>query len=74
MAKHEIDLEVPQLVTVVNKDVTLRVWEDDELLGTLRISKGSIDWNPRKTKYARRLAWARFDALMEERGKKVASA
>jgi hypothetical protein len=71
MPKHEIDLEVPQVVNVLHKDVKLRVWEDDELLGTLRISKGSIDWIPKKKHYARRLSWAKFDALMEEFGKQT---
>ena len=68
MAKHEIDLEVPQVVAVMHKDVTLRVWEDEELLGTLRISKGSIDWRPRKAHYVRRMSWSKFDRTMEQRG------
>ncbi|MHB8642857.1 MAG: hypothetical protein ACYDA3_08235 [Gaiellaceae bacterium] len=71
MATHEISLEVPQLVVVMNKDIEIVVREDDEILGRLRISKGSIDWIPRKAKYARRLSWARFDALVEELGRKV---
>ena len=68
MPKHEIDLEVPQVVTVLHKDVTIRVWEDDELLGTLRISKGSIDWRPKSARYVRRMGWSKFDRVMEERG------
>jgi hypothetical protein len=68
MPKHEIDLEVPQLVTVVNKDVTLVVWEDGELLGRLHISKGSIDWRPANAKYVRSMGWSKFDQVMEENG------
>jgi hypothetical protein len=68
MPRHEVELEVPQVVTVLHRDVTLRVWEDDELLGTLRLSKGSIDWRPRAARYVRRMSWSKFDKVMEAQG------
>jgi len=68
MPAHEIELEIPQVVNVLHKDVKLFVWEDDELLGTLHISRGSIDWRPRKAHYVRRMGWAKFDDVMERLG------
>jgi hypothetical protein len=71
MATHEISLKILQGITVVNTDIEVSVRADGELLGRLRISRGSIDWIPAQKRSARRLRWARFADLMEENGKAV---
>ncbi|MEA3019504.1 MAG: hypothetical protein QOI47_1028 [Actinomycetota bacterium] len=70
MPKHDIELAVPAAV-VKNKDVEIAVRSDDVLLGRLKLSRGSVDWYPANTVKGRRLSWERFDALMEEHGRKV---
>ena len=67
MAIHDIEIELPPKV-VLHKDVTFVVRSDNEKLGELRISKGSVDWVPRSGRIVRRLPWERFDALMQEHG------
>ena len=57
MAKHEVTLKLNQGITVENADVTLRVWSNDANLGRLRVSKGSIDWQPVKGQMVHRLSW-----------------
>jgi len=68
MATHDISLNVPHGITVVNKDIEVHVREDGEILGRIHISKGSIDWIPANAKQVRRLSWARFADLMEAQG------
>lgn len=45
-------------------DATFHVRVDDELLGTLEVSNGSIVWFPRDTTYGHKMAWSAFDTLM----------
>ncbi len=71
MALHDIELELPAATTIRNVDAVLKVHGDGELIGTLEISRGSIDWRPRHGKKARRLTWERFDRLMREEGSPV---
>jgi len=64
MPVHKIDLTLPQ-VDVTGVDVRLVIYSDDERLGRLRISKGTIDWYPRHSSNVRRYTWERFAELME---------
>jgi len=66
MAKHDISLNIAHGITIVNTDIEVEVRADDELLGRIGISRGSIDWKPAHKKTAHRLRWARFAQLMEE--------
>ena len=65
MAKHEIRLDILHGITVLNTDITVEVREDGEKLGTLHISRGSIDWKPRFGQRARKMRWGQFAKLME---------
>jgi hypothetical protein len=71
MARHELEISVPPKA-ILNTDVVITVVEDDEKLGELRISRGSIDWRPARAHGAYRLAWARFDRLMRDHGSRRA--
>jgi hypothetical protein len=69
VAKHDISLEIPHGITVVNKDIEVTVREDGRILGRVRISKGSIDWlaaNRQRVKY---LPWGGFARLMDAEGR-----
>ena len=76
MAKHSIRFELPQVVAVANKDVEFHVYAKNrtrkpyKLIGTLKVSKGSLDWRPGKAPYSRVLGWELFADLAEEHGKK----
>ena len=68
MATHEISLKVPHGIMVVNKDIEILVREDGDVLGRIRISRGSLDWVPANKKRAKYLRWAKVDRLMQEYG------
>ena len=65
VAQHEIEVEVPAKV-VLHKDVRFTIKSDGAKLGELRISKGSIDWRPGNKQKVIRMAWERFDRLMQD--------
>jgi hypothetical protein len=69
MPKHEVGLQIDQLTFLGKVDIRIHVRSDDEYLGTLHISKGSLDWVAgRSTKYGRyTISWERFAELMESR-------
>jgi len=71
MPAHEISLKILREIEVVNTDIEVEVREDGDLLGRLRISRGSIDWIPALKRSAHRLEWERFAALMEDSGRAV---
>jgi|GEM_PF-1186104 len=65
MAQHTIDFDIPAQ-TLGNVDITCRAYSDGVLIGTLRISKGTVDWNPaRKSVNVKRFSWERFAELLE---------
>ena len=69
MAKHDISLEIPQGITVVNTDIEVTVREDGRILGRVRISKGSIDWVAANRQRVQYLPWSGFARLMDAEGK-----
>ena len=72
MARHEIDVKVPQEIWVENTDLEVRVKSDGRLLGRVHISRGTIDWIPSKAQSRYRLRWERFAELMVDYGRKRA--
>ena len=71
MPTHDISLKILHSLEVVNTDIEVEVREDGELLGRIRISRGSIDWIPAQKRSARRLSWRKFAEVMEENGRAV---
>ena len=70
MPRHDIAMHLPPQ-GIKNLDVEIAVRSDDDLLGTLKISKGSIDWRPAKsTKYSYEMRWEKFASVMESEGTK----
>jgi hypothetical protein len=65
MPKHDIDIEIPPKV-VLNSDVRFVVRSDDQKLGELLVSRGSIAWVPGHSPKAIHLRWEQFDTLMRE--------
>jgi len=71
MARHEITMSIPSH-DVVNKDVTITVKSNDVRLGKIKVSKGSIDWWPkRNTTNFYTMSWERFQEVMEANGRQV---
>ena len=70
MAEHEVALSIPQDIELGNMDVLFRVTADGEFLGTVRISRGTIDFIRKNGRSRFQLTWGRFAELMEENGRK----
>jgi hypothetical protein len=69
MAQHRIMTRVPRH-EIANADLAVKVRADDQLLGELLISRGSVDWRPTNHSYVFRLGWERLDELMRENGRR----
>jgi hypothetical protein len=69
MPTHDITFEIPKKL-VLSKDIQFEVKSDGCKLGSLLISKGSIDWIPANTSvWKYRLPWEGFADLMKKSGK-----
>jgi len=70
MAAHEIRLKLKKGIDIGNTDVTFVVKVDGDILGTLTLSRGTIDWRPKKKrrggKNETQLPWSKFDEVMRE--------
>jgi hypothetical protein len=66
MATHDISLKIVHDITIINKDIEVEVRADGDLLGRIRISRGSIDWTPVHKQRPHRVRWRRFADMMEK--------
>ena len=69
MPAHEIYVKMPTKI-VLNKDTEFEVYSDDNKLGTLKISKGSVEWVKAGDTYGYHLSWEEFDEIMSKHGVK----
>jgi hypothetical protein len=66
LAKHTIDFDIPTQV-LRNVDMVCKPQSDGLLLGTLRLSKGTVDWIPSgHTVNTKTWTWERFARLLED--------
>ena len=72
MPAHDVEMSIPTTKVVLHADVVFEIRSDDEKLGELRVSKGSIDWYPSNARIPVKLTWEQFDRLMrDQRGDQV---
>jgi hypothetical protein len=62
--KHVVQFTVPKR-DLGRADVLFDVIVDDEKLGTLGVSKGSLVWYPKNNSYGHKVTWSEFDKLMQ---------
>jgi hypothetical protein len=60
MPRHNVYFNLPSR-QLENSDLIIEVFTEDEKFGTITISKGAIEWFPRKFKKPFRLSWEQFD-------------
>ena len=63
MPRHHIEISLPTK-PLKNVDTTIAVWSDDEKLGEMRISRGSLDWIPSGAQKPRRITWENLAYLL----------
>ena len=62
---HDVSFSIPTR-KLGKSDVEFTVKKNSRMLGTLKVSNGSIVWFPLGTTYGHKLTWTKFDALMKE--------
>ncbi len=65
MPKHSLKLSLPA-TEIANTDVIIDVHQDGSKHGTLKISKGGIDWQSKNAKSHVSLTWTQFDKLIKD--------
>jgi hypothetical protein len=67
---HSIGLLVRKEIEVINSDIVIVVRKDGERLGTLTLSKGTIDWRPKSARRGKQretsLDWTQFARAMRD--------
>jgi hypothetical protein len=62
---HNVTFSIPER-RLGKADVKFVVKADQQVLGTLAISNGSIVWFPRGASYGCKMEWSKFDQFMKE--------
>jgi hypothetical protein len=62
--RHDIEAVIPVHVTR-NADLTITVKSDSKTLGTLLVSKGTLDWRGGRRQSTVSIAWEQFARLMD---------
>ena len=63
---NNVTVKIPNM-TIGNPDIYIQAKNDDELIGTLTISKSFIEWKSKNKKYGkRRMKWQEFDNVIAE--------
>ena len=65
MAKHDVYGTLP-FALLGKKDAFFEIYRDGEKLGTITISKGSIEWYAKNSKVPYSFTWSQFDKMIKE--------
>ncbi len=69
---HKVAFSIPER-QLGKRDIVFRVSKDDALFGTLRVSKGGVDWFPLKKQLGYGFDWSRIDRLFRTAGRRAAA-
>ena len=64
MPKHDVYGTLP-FSLLGKKDAVFVIYEDDKKLGTITMSKGSIEWYPKNAKKGFTFLWEEFDKMIK---------
>ena len=56
---------------VTKSDAIFKVYEDEEMLGTLTVSRGAVVWFPRKASNGYKMGWTKFAKVMAEQASRI---
>jgi CRISPR/Cas system-associated protein Csm6 len=63
--RHHIEISLPTK-PLKNVDTTISIWSDNEKLGELRVSRGTLDWKSARRKSVKRFSWERLAEMLDE--------
>jgi hypothetical protein len=64
MPEHMVRVSQPSR-ELVNSDVTFEIYSDGQKLGTMLVSKGTVDWFPRNAQTSISLQWEEFADVLD---------
>ena len=70
MAEHTVKVRLPKRVEVFSKDLDVEVKRNGNIIGNLKISKGSLDWRDVSDRNYHSLKWEKFAVLAKKHGSK----
>ena len=65
MPTHDVYGTLP-FALLGKKDAFFEIYQDGKKLGTITISKGSIEWYSKNAKLPYSLSWGEFDKMIKE--------
>jgi hypothetical protein len=66
MAEHKVQIRQFPEAQILNKDLVVEVYSDDEKLGDLTVSRGGLGWIPAGPSLERHFGWEQFDRYVRE--------
>jgi hypothetical protein len=64
---HDVKFKIPER-DLGRADVEFNVTNGGSKIGTLKVSKGAVEWVPKDHTFGYNLNWKTFDIVMQERG------
>jgi hypothetical protein len=71
MPQHEVYFSLPTR-SIMNADAEFEIISDGNKLGSLRISRGSLEWQPANSPLRLQMGWEKFNEIMREHGTRKA--
>ncbi len=65
MPEHRVAAKIRDLeISKAGSAIELKLYADDEVLGTIQIGQGSFGWKGKKKKTFKKIGWTKFADLM----------
>lgn len=68
MSQHTVTFQVPDR-PVGHKDIEFTIFQDGDMFGRLKVSKGAVVWLPGRASKGYRLTWKKMDEAAREHGR-----
>jgi hypothetical protein len=72
MARHHVDITLPKR-ELGRADAVFEVKANGSTIGALHVSRGAVVWFPSGTTCGYQVGWARFNELMQAKGRRSES-
>ena len=66
MAKHFVTCVIPKR-EIKNANTEFKIRKNSEIVGTLKVSKGGVEWFRKSARRSHQVKWEKFAEIMEDR-------
>lgn len=67
---HDVHFSIPSR-SLGRADIAFQVYDEKEMIGTLKVSKGAVVWFPRGVSNGLKMMWKKFDMVMQANATQV---